>query len=136
MSLKIYTINVQGLKQPKKKVSLIKFISKFSPSVICIQETNLNTITDPKLLIPNYSVLYNSATTRSSGTAIFVSNVLTIESHVTLVPAKLHRITVKSGPKLYSIYNIHMPHVNSEAIELIDKLKEDVLQVTNSMVIL
>jgi len=134
--MNVYTTNIQGLKNPAKKINLIKFITKFSPSIVCLQETNINTTFDPKIIIPNYSVIYNSATNKSSGTAVFVSNAWTIHSHVSLVQAKLQKVVIEGNNQQFTIYNIHMPHVNSEALTLIDVLENDLTLPTNSIPIL
>jgi len=39
----IYSNNIKGLQSTDKKVSLIQFVSKYRPSVILLQGTNMDT---------------------------------------------------------------------------------------------
>ena len=71
MSVSIYSINAQGLKNTKSRNNLINFINSIKPTVVCVQETNINTLFDTKLIIPNYLSIYNSAAALGSGTVFF-----------------------------------------------------------------
>jgi exonuclease III len=138
MKLRIYSFNVQGLKNATKKINLTKFVLNFQPSILCLQETNINVFSDQKIIIPGYIYFYNSATTRSSGTAIYVSSNFTVVSHEVLVDAKLQKITISGNSDVSSltIYNCHMPHSNPEAVRLINILEQDISGLTNSLPVL
>jgi len=136
MKLTIYSLNIQGLKNPNRKINLIKLINKFQPTILCLQETNINIITDPKILIPNYTVIYNSATTKSSGTAILISNTVSVESHNILLDSKCQRVVVNFDSQQLIIINIHMPHKNIESYNLINIIENDLANSCPSNIIL
>ena len=110
MSLSFYSINAQGLKNVKSKVNILKLISMFKPSILCVQETNIDPFIDSKITVPNYSSHYNPPTSKFSGTVIFCSASVTVLSSKNLVEGKLQALNIYHANGEYLIINIHMPH--------------------------
>ena len=132
MKLTIYSHNIQSMKNPKRKINLLKFINKFRPKILCLQETNVNVITDTKLLIPNYTVFYNSANAKCNGTAICVSNTLTTNGHTVLYDVRMQKVSIEIESNYFTIYNVHLSHSNAEAQEMIHILDNDLQQLPNN----
>jgi len=120
----IYSNNIQGLQSTDKKVILLQFVSKYRPSVILLQETNMDT-GSVKFQVPNYRFFSNDATSHASGLVIYVSKDIKVESHSSLVPAKLQKVVISHAAETYSIYNVHMPHNDKEAMCLVSTLRSD-----------
>ena len=132
MKLTIYSHNIQSMKNPKRKINLLKFINRFTPKILCLQETNVNIITDTKLLVPNYTVYYNSASAKCNGTAIFISNALTINGHSVLFDARMQKVSIEMENNYFTIYNVHLSHSNAEAQEMIRILDNDLQQLPSN----
>jgi len=132
MSLSIYSINAQGLKNTSSRYNLIKFINGMKPSIVCVQETNINTISDSKLIIPNYLSYYNSATALGSGTVIYTSQNIQILNTGIVTPGKVQHLTFQlpnSNP--ITIFNVHLSHNNKEAITMITSIENVIGNIGN-----
>ena len=136
MSLSIYSLNTQGLKNSQARVNVLKLISKFKPIVICLQETNIDPLTDQKLLVPNYNANYNASTSRFSGTAIFCASCVSVLESKVLYEGKLQLARINFFSNEFIIFNIHIPHVWQEAHALIEILNEYLARNNSSKVIL
>jgi len=137
MTFSIYSINAQGLKNSKSRYNLIKFITSVKPSVVCVQETNINTISDIKLIIPNYLCFFNSASTLGSGTVIYVSQQFQVTDTRTVVSGKIQYLIIKlpyNNPIL--IFNVHMSHNDREAINFVDSIESVIRNLDSHDVIL
>jgi hypothetical protein len=97
----------------------------------------VNIFTDQKILIPGYSSFYNTATTRFSGTAIYVSNLWTVTAHPVLAESKLQKVTISdpNGGEV-SVYNCHLPHNNNDALAIVNIMEADIDSNPNSTPIL
>ena len=88
--MKIYSWNVNGLRAVLNKGAFTDFIDKYSPDILCIQETKAKQ-GQAEVDLPEYEELWNSAERPGySGTAIFtklkplsVKNVLPTELNMT-----------------------------------------------------
>jgi len=124
MSLSIYSINAQGLKNTSNRYNLIKFINGMRPSIVCIQETNINTISDSKLIIPNYLSYYNSAAALGSGTVIFTSQNIKVLNSDIVTPGKVQYLTFKlPNCNPITMFNVHLSHNNKEALNMINSIE-------------
>jgi len=86
MSVTIFSINAQGLKNTKSRHNLIQFLFNTKPSVVYVQETNIDAMTGIKLNIPNQLSFYNS-------NSILVLPYLGVVQ-LYLFPSKLEQIVV------------------------------------------
>ena len=90
----IYTINIQGLLNLKKKIKLIQFLNKYKPKIVFLQESNIDNIND-QFLIPNYRIFYNFAITKGNGTIIYIRNIYKTTQHSIVVPGRIQRLNVE-----------------------------------------
>ena len=98
----IYWNNIQGLQSTDKKVSLLQFVSKYRPSVILLQEPNMDAGC-VKFQVPNYRFFSNDATSHASGLVIYVSKDIKVESHSSLVPAKLQKVVISHAADIFNL---------------------------------
>ncbi len=71
MSTKIYSWNVNGIRAVIKKGELQKFMAKYQPDILCLQETKAQQ-GQAEIDFPGYQQYWNSAEKKGySGTAIF-----------------------------------------------------------------
>jgi exonuclease III len=133
--LNFYTVNVQGMLGSDRKVSLLRFVARFRPVVLAVQETNLDTCAT-KLIIPGYRAFYNAATTRFSGTVVFVSNDASGSANLNLINARLQRVSFSLRNESFCVFNIHMPHNDAEALALVGALRESLADSRSSHKIL
>lgn len=69
--MKIFSWNVNGIRAVIKKGELAKFVEKYDPDVVCLQETKAKR-GQAEIDLPEYEEIWNSATRAGySGTAIF-----------------------------------------------------------------
>src|SRR5258708_5834380 len=94
MTVKIWTLNCQGLNNSVKRSNLTILINKFSPEIICLQETNINISKSESFVINSYKSFYNSSTTTGSGTIFLVKNSFNVLNNNVLIPGKLQQISV------------------------------------------
>jgi len=74
--MKIFSWNVNGLRAVIKKGEFTKFIEKYQPDILCIQETKAKR-GQVEIDLPEYEIFWNSAERAGySGTAIFVKKFL------------------------------------------------------------
>ena len=74
--MKIFSWNVNGLRAVIKKGEFQKFINKYQPDILCLQETKANR-GQVEIDLPDYEEFWNSAERPGySGTAIFVKKFL------------------------------------------------------------
>ena len=72
--MKIFSWNVNGIRAVIKKGDFTDFIKKYSPDILCLQETKAKQ-GQAEIDLPNYEEFWNSADRAGySGTAIFTKN--------------------------------------------------------------
>jgi len=90
--MKIFSWNVNGLRAVVKKGEFAKFIAKYQPDILCVQETKANR-GQVELDLPEYREYWNSAERAGySGTAIFVRkgfSDLSVKNSALDLPARL-----------------------------------------------
>jgi len=70
-SMKIYSWNVNGIRAVLKKGDFQRFMERYQPDILCLQETKAN-VEQVELDLPEYEGYWNSADKKGySGTAIF-----------------------------------------------------------------
>jgi exonuclease III len=122
MPFKIITINTQGFISVDKKNAFQKLLLSFKPDCVCIQETNTNPKVHTLLKNNKYSQFYNPMNGAFSGTCVFVRNSLAVTANSVLMPSKMQVVTIKSQHETLNVFNIHMPHNDKLALELIEAL--------------
>ena len=125
MALSICSLNVQGLKNSHSRLSLLRQVGLFHPSLLCIQETNINVMFDLKFNIPHFVGHYNSAVHRFNGTAIFLKTECTAETSAIICKGGSQRISFKRKGNSFVVYNTHLPHSDVEALDMIERLDTD-----------
>src|ERR1700688_989667 len=104
MTFSIFTVNAQGLKNVEKKINLLKFMRKFTPDVLCIQESNINVYYDLKISIPNYFGIYNSALQNFSGTIILMSSQVKAFEDKIIFNGRVQSISFNFGNDKVTLY--------------------------------
>lgn len=126
MALSIWTLNCQGLNNAVKRNSLNSLITKFSPDIVCLQETNINIAKCESFVLNSYKTQYNSATTLGSGTIFLVKNKFNITGNTILIPGKLQQITIDVFGQSFYFYNIHFPFKNFDSSNFLRILKSSI----------
>jgi len=127
-SLDIFSINVQGMKNSVKQKEILHFCQVFRPSVLLLQETNINLSVDRPFFIQNYSLFSSNAIGNFSGLAIYIDNSFQVIFHKELIQARLQVLKFKFGENSAYILNCHMPHNNREALSLVGTLNSFIRQ--------
>jgi exonuclease III len=116
VNLNIWTLNCQGLLNSVKQVPLISLITKFLPSIVCLQETNINIYKNQSFVVNGYKSFYNSSTTNiGSGTIFLVKNNFTVLNDEILIPGKLQFLSIDIFNTIFYVFNIHFPFNNSDS---------------------
>src|SRR3989344_6241653 len=72
--MRIFSWNVNGIRAVHKKGAFLPFIKKYSPDILCLQETKAEQ-GQSEVDLPEYEEFWNSAERKGySGTAIFTKN--------------------------------------------------------------
>src|SRR5882757_9869327 len=110
MALNIWTLNCQGVNNLVKRNALNSLILKFNPSIILLQETNIDFTKQDSLTFASYKTIYNNSTTRiGSGTIFLVKNHISVISDTILVPGKLHFMHASLNNTDFYFFNCHFP---------------------------
>jgi len=116
MVLKIATINIQGMNNCNKPLDVKNFINKINPSVVCIQETNLDPTIHNTTTFKNYNSFYNPMISPSSGTLSLVHCSLPVLSYKILFPGRVHVVSLSICDFTVHVLNVYLPHKDNIAI--------------------
>ena len=91
--MKLFSWNVNGIRAVVRKGELEKFVKKFDPDILCIQETKAQQ-GQAEIDLPQYEEYWNSAEKKGySGTAIFTKHKpIKVEFDINAVVAKKHKL--------------------------------------------
>src|SRR5687768_3953606 len=131
MTFNIWTLNCQGLNNHKKKDALNALLNRFNPSIVCLQETNINPHMHDSLTFNNYKTFYNPSLTLGSGTIFLIRNSINVITTNVLIPSKLHSIELTLNGETFYILNCHFPFDNNISMQFISTLKSHINNITN-----
>ena len=121
--MNIVTNNIQGMCNAKKQRDLISILKMSKPSVMCIQETNLNPAVHKLPSLPDYTCYYSASTKAFSGTCILVLSSLNVMSNTVISEGSAQCVTIKLDHDSIHILNVHLPHSHNDAMQLLNKLE-------------
>ena len=119
MSFIVITNNAQGMNNPMTQKDMINIVKMYRPSVLCVQETNIDPIHHRLPNIDSYISFFNPPLHRSSGTCIFVQNSLTIVSCTVISKGNMQALVVKQNSTVIHILNVHLSNTDYIAKEMI-----------------
>ena len=115
MTFSVMINNAQGMKNSAKQNDIVNMIRLCTPTVLCLQETNLDPTLDKLLNVIGYVPVYNPRTQRCSGTCIFLMNTLKIISSQILSEGNMQAVVVENSNIIFHIVNIHLAHCEETA---------------------
>ena len=124
-SLKIFSINVRGIKNKLKRISLFKYLKGQKFDIICLQETHA-TVQDLECWRKQWggTCYFNPGTAKSKGEAILISNNFSGE---TILLDQFERgivISVKCEDTEIALANIYSPNSSTDKISFYTHLQE------------
>ena len=119
-SYNIIQWNCRGLRGSREEIEIL--INKYSPSVMCIQETLLEEGNNPTF--KNHHPFYASTKSGHGGAAIIVKDTIahrriTLQSNLQAVA-----VNITIGQKAYTFCSVYIPHSNYVQINELNELKE------------
>jgi len=113
----------------RKRNALNSLILTFNPSIILLQETNIDsTKKQDSLTFASYKTLYNNSTTHiGSGTIFLVKNHISVISDTILVPGKLHFMHTSLNNADFYLFNCHFPFETPTCLFFIQKIHDHIL---------
>lgn len=119
-SISAITLNCQGLRNSSKRKVLFSWLSCFSPTLVCLQETHstssaefdhwVRTETDNQNNKPRYLALSSPGSARSRGVAILYSPCLTICKSATDSDGRLQVVQFSHNSTVFQLVNLYGPN--------------------------
>jgi len=121
------TLNIQGLVALDKRINLSKLIIKLCPSLLCLQETNLDPLLHSNVFIKGYKVLINPAYRKGSGTLVCVSESVKFVDHQILVPGHVQVLRFQCDQQIYTLFNVYLPFEDDFAIRIVNAIRSKIV---------
>jgi exonuclease III len=137
MVISIWTLNCQGLNSVLKKNALKSLVDKFHPTLVCLQETNMDLVRHGGVGIHGYSPFYNSCTTViGSGLIFLLHHKCSFISHSILIPGKLSKFIFNFQNIDFTIFNSHFPFKKVDSMNFLSILQKNIPKNPSSTLLL
>ena len=114
--------NCRGLRSRREEIEI--FIQKFSPAVLCLQETMLKTNKQQQQSFKNYTCYYSSTDNGTGGVGILVKNTHLHRKLPLVSNLQAIAVSVTIGQKAYTICSLYIPpcyHLHAEDLDNIKR---------------
>ena len=116
------TINVNGLRDPAKRLSFCHWLSGYHFDVICLQETHCVSDAEVKSWFPSYSVVSSVGSNKSCGVAVLFKPNFSLLNSVSdssgrFVCARLSRADV-----VFDVVSLYAPNLRSDRLSFFPSL--------------
>ena len=113
--------NVLKQKELKNLVQICK------PSVVCLQETNIDPLAHRVPSLQGYVSFFNPPVSSFNGTCVYVLSTLSVKSETIVSTGCLQHIVIETESSTLHVLNMHLPHDESKAIKTLE-LMENILK--------
>ena len=113
--------NCRGLRSRREEIEIL--ITKYTPAVLCIQETMLKANNQQQQSFKSYSAYYSSTDNGSGGVGILVKNTHLHRKLPLVSNLQAIAVSVTIGKKAYSICSVYIPPCYNLQLQDLDDIK-------------
>ena len=113
--------NCRGLRARREEVELL--LHKFSPSVLCLQETKLKASNHPYQTFSNYVCYYSSTENGSGGVGVIVKNTTLHRQIYIKTDLQAVAISATIDKKAYTVCSVYIPPTSKLDLNELEDLK-------------
>lgn len=116
------SVNVNGLRDPGKRLFFCHWLSSRGADVICLQELHCTSVAEVKSWFPSFSVVASSGSNRSCGVAVlFKSNFSFVDSYSD-VSGRFVRARLLFGGCTFNVVALYAPNSRSDRVTFFQSL--------------